>query len=91
MIVFTVVQVSIKYRDSSKFHYHPALIHTHNYTLYYHMHTMRPACNADIPANGTLFVPISHTIMAKLYILAALLSTSSGRFCRATENINMYM
>ena len=28
MIVFTVVHVSIKYRDSSKFHYHPALLLT---------------------------------------------------------------
>ena len=53
------------------------------------MLTMRPACNGDMPANGTLFVPISHTIMAKLYISAALLSTSSGRLCRATANINM--
>ena len=26
VIVFTVIKVSIKYHDSSKFHYHPALI-----------------------------------------------------------------
>ena len=35
MIVFTVVQVSIKYRDSSKFHYYPALISNILFTYVY--------------------------------------------------------
>ena len=40
MIVFTVIQVSIKYRDGSKFHYRTALL------LYLHNHYSKPKSNA---------------------------------------------
>ncbi len=43
--------------------------------------TFSPAHMGDIPPKGTLDVPISHRMRAKVYILAARRSTSSGLFC----------
>ena len=36
VIVFTAVEVSIKYHDSSKFHYRPALV----YSIHVHIHCL---------------------------------------------------
>ena len=46
---------------------------------------------ALIPAKGILPVDISHSTTAKLYMLAARLSMSSERRCRAIQRTQKYM
>ena len=48
-------------------------------------HTLMPTFIGERPAKGTFPVAISQRMTAKLYMSAALLSTSEGRCCRSRE------
>ena len=50
-----------------------------------HVCTLMPTCMGERPAKGTLPVATSHRMTAKLYMSAALLSTSEGRCWRSRE------